>query len=252
MVNRDEITRYLDIFFDISGTEDSSCNGLQIEGAEDIYKIGFAVDFCLESAKKALETGCQMLICHHGMIWRNPLPITGSTKKRVKLMLDNEISLVGIHLPLDMHPKLGNNAGIAALLPNFIAEGGFDRYKGKYVGIMGRLAAPEPVSIIKEIIDGALGSKSLLMGNPDKKIRTVGIISGGGASARDEAESLGLDLFITGEPSHACWHLSNEGKTVMLCAGHYNTETVGIKLLQSHIAEKYDIKTEFFDIPTGL
>ncbi|MCQ2736787.1 MAG: hypothetical protein MJ234_06260, partial [bacterium] len=75
------------------------------------------------------------------------------------------------------HPKLGNNAGIAALLPNFIAEGGFDRYKGKYVGIMGRLAAPEPVSRIKEIIDAALGSKSLLMGNPEKEIRTVGIIS---------------------------------------------------------------------------
>lgn len=253
MPSRDEITGFLDVYLDARAIDDYAYNGLQIEGCEEVGKIGFAVDFCMESALKAVESGCQMLICHHGMIWRNQLPITGSVKKRVKAMLDNDVSLYAAHLPLDIHPEAGNNAGIAAMIPNFTAEGGFGVIKGRPVGIAGRLSVPEKLSSLQRTIDEMLMTRSVLIA-PDKEktVRTIGIISGSAASSLKEAEDMGIDLFITGETSHACYHEAMEGGTAMLCAGHYATETTGLRLLRTILSDKYEIETEFFDIPTGI
>ena len=253
MIKRDEITKYLANLFEIEKIDDYAYNGLQIEGTEDIKKIGFSVDFCQKTAEEAIKNNCQMLICHHGMMWKNILPVTGSNKKRIKTMLLNDVSLYAVHLPLDMHLELGNNIGIAKLFDNFEVIGQFAYFKGKPIGVKIKLDTPKKLSEIKKLIDEKLKTNSILISNEENKIiSTIGIISGSSASDLSEAIKEELDLFITGETSHAQYHTAMENNTSMLCAGHYATETTGIKLLMNHIKEKFDVETEFFDFPTGI
>ncbi len=252
-INRDELILFLNEYLNVASIEDYALNGLQIEGCGEISKIGFSVDFCMPSIEAAIKSQCQMLICHHGMIWKAPLPIAGATKTRIKTMFSADISLYAAHLPLDIHPEIGNNKIIASLIPDFTIEGGFHIYKGHAIGVKGRLKTAATILDIKRIIDKALNTDSVMISPcKNKKIQTVGIISGSSASSISEAAEEKLDLFITGETSHAYYHQALECGSSMLCSGHYATETTGIKALMNYLKKKYDIETEFFDLPTGL
>lgn len=229
---------------------DESINGLQVEGRERIRKIGLAVDACEYVFRKSLETGVDFLIVHHGLIWGGIKAIKGVTKKRIKALLDADISLYACHLPLDWHPEYGNNAQLLKLL-SLRKQGEFGEYHGKRIGYWGRTAKELSAEEFVSRVDKALQTGSTLL-NFGRKVRNVGVVSGGGWSAIHDAEELGIDTFLTGEPSHSAYTLAEEMKVNVIFSGHYATETLGVKAVGTMLRKKLGAAVEFIDHPTGL
>jgi len=248
-----EIVQFLDDFLGIKDWEDKSNNGLQIEGKPEVRKIVFAVDACMDVFVRAKERDADMIIVHHGLIWGGIDYVRGIVKRRLKFLLDNEISLYAVHLPLDAHPKVGNNAQLLRLL-EVEPEEQFGMYKGKPIGFYGKLENPMNLSEIVEILRNKLSERLIVLDFGDEKIEIIGAISGKGAFALVEAIDKGLDLFITGEAEHSAYHLAKECGINVIFAGHYATETLGFKALMNVIGEEFagEIEVEFIDVPTGL
>ncbi len=249
----EEIVQFLDDFLGVKDWEDKSNNGLQIEGKPDVRKVVFAVDACMDVFVKAKECNADMIIVHHGLIWGGIDYVRGIVKKRLKFLLDNEISLYAVHLPLDAHPRVGNNAQLLRLL-DVEPEEQFGIYKGKPIGFYGRFETSKTLDEIVETLRNKLNEHLVVLNFGDEKIERVGAVSGKGAFALVEAIEKGLDLFITGEAEHGAYHLAKECGINVIFAGHYATETLGVKALMNVIGEEFagEIEVEFIDIPTGL
>jgi len=252
-VKREELVEYFDELLELKLWEktDASLNGLQIEGADRISKIAFAVDASEQTFRMCLDSAAQMLITHHGLFWGKPLPLAGIHRRRVKLLLDSNISLYVAHLPLDFHPQLGHCACIARTLglevkDNLTIESGMP---------LGTLAqAPEPLdlSIFLSSVDSRLDTKSRLLPFGGKTVERVGIISGYGSKILDEPLSKKIDTFLTGESSHTLYHFAKEFGVNVIFAGHYATEVPGLKKLASHLAAHFNLETEILQAPTGF
>jgi dinuclear metal center YbgI/SA1388 family protein len=243
---------FLDKTLRTSEIGDASVNGLQVEGAEKITKIGLAVDACLEAYKLAQKKGCQMVIAHHGLIWDVIKSIRGPIFRQIEFLISNKINLYGSHLPLDLHPTLGNNAQFAKLvgLKNLKPFGVYKN--GLYLSVEGTF--PKAVtleSVGKMIKEGFGGPVSYLPFGP-KKIRTAAIISGRGSSVIAEAVEKGIDLFITGELIHESYHAALEGGINVVCGGHYHTEKSGVQALGNLLSEKFGVESVFLDVPTQM
>ncbi len=246
----EEVVRFLDDFLGIEEWEDKSNNGLQVEGRSDVEKVAFAVDACMEAFEKAREIGADMVVVHHGLIWGGIDYVRGVTKKRLKFLLDNEISLYAAHLPLDAHPRVGNNVQLLRLL-EIEPEGQFGVYKGKPIGFYGRFESPKKLEEIVKALRG-LNDHLVVLSFGRKDVRNVGAVSGRGSFALAEAVELGLDLFVTGEVDHSAYHLAKESGINVIFAGHYATETLGLKSLMNVVGEELELDVEFIDVPTGL
>jgi dinuclear metal center YbgI/SA1388 family protein len=229
---------------------DESINGLQVEGKKGIRKIGTAVDACDYVFEKAALTGVDLLIVHHGLIWGGIKSIRGVIRKRLTTLLNSEISLYACHLPLDWHPEYGNNARLLKLL-SLKKMGEFGEYHGKRIGYWGRTGKDMPLSAFVSKVDAALKTKSTFVPF-DKKVRNVGVVSGGGWSALHDAEKYEIDTFLTGEPSHSAYTLAEEMKVNLVFAGHYATETLGVKAVGDLLKKEFGLAVEFIDHPTGL
>lgn len=246
------LTAYLDGELDIAAFPgDTSLNGLQVEGAREVLKVSFAVDACGESINRAVRSGAQMLIVHHGLFWGPAQPVTGIMAARLKRLLENGLSLYAAHLPLDCHPGFGNNAVIARSL-GIDRTSSFGEYHGVRIGLLGSL--PKPLSRaglaakVRRIFGGSV--KTLPFG--PERVRRLGIVSGGGASFIQAAAGEGCDTLLTGETSHSAFHNAREHGINLLFGGHYATETAGIRALSDHIASRFPLQVRFIDIPTGL
>jgi dinuclear metal center YbgI/SA1388 family protein len=251
-------TAKLDAFFksflDIEGfaSSDDSQNGIQVDNDGGMVgKVAFAVDAALETFEQAAARGAGMLFVHHGLFWGKPVRITGSTRSRIKFLLDHNICLYGVHLPLDQHGEFGHNAVMAKNLGLENIEP-FGLYHGRKVGYKGTF--PKPVTIDEAV------KKISFMGRPPlgvfpfgkSEITSAAILSGGGARNVSEAAEDGLDLFITGESLHEVYHSCLEEKINMISGGHYNTEVWGLQAVMRHCESELGIATEFIDVPTGL
>jgi len=249
-----EFDRYFKDLLHISDLEstDSSCNGLQVARENDsITKVAFAVDACMESFKRAADWGADMLFVHHGLFWGHVLPLTGTHFARVKFLLDNGIGLYAVHLPLDMHPDFGNNAGLAKQLRLKEIEP-FGEYKGWKIGVKGLLPAPADIDGVLKAL-GILKQDCLgILPFGPREIRSAGMISGGATWEVLQAMEENLDLYITGEISHQVYHHCLEGKINLIAGGHYQTETWGVRLLADKTAQDTGMETVFLDVPTGL
>jgi len=229
---------------------DESANGLQIEGGATVRKVGLAVDACEYVFQKAAEKGIDFLFVHHGLIWGGLNSVRGLIKKRIKALFDSEISLYACHLPLDCHPKYGNNARLLQLL-SIKRMGEFGNYHGKNISYWGRSATELSLEEFAARIDTTLVTRSSVI-SFGKKVRTVGVISGGGWFAINEAEKYGIDTFLTGEHSHSAYTLAEEMKVNLIFAGHYATETPGVKAVGEALKKRFGLEVEFIDHPTGL
>jgi dinuclear metal center YbgI/SA1388 family protein len=230
--------------------KDESANGLQVEGSVTVNKIGLAVDACDYVFQMAAEKNIDFLIVHHGLIWGGIRSVSGVMKKRIKALLDADISLYACHLPLDWHPEYGNNAQLLKVLA-IKRMGEFGEYHGKRIGYWGSLTKELSLKDFVGKVDRILNAKSTTL-SFGKKVKKVGIVSGGGWSAIYDAEKTGIDTLLVGEPSHSAYTLAEEMKLNVVFAGHYATETVGVKAVGSMLGKKFGIKTEFIDHPTGL
>ncbi|MES2596880.1 MAG: Nif3-like dinuclear metal center hexameric protein [Verrucomicrobiota bacterium] len=229
----------------------NAVNGLQLENRKGLVtRIAAAVDATLPVVKKAIATGADMLIVHHGMFWSGLQPWTGSAFERMSLALENQLAIYSAHLPLDVHPALGNNACIAQAM-QLTPSGGFLEYKGMSVGVTceAALTLDEVVSRFTTALDG--GRVHVCAGGP-RVTKKIGISSGGSGSEIAAAAKAGVDTFITGEGPHWSYTLAEELGINVLYGGHYATETFGVKALAAHLEQQFGIPWQFVDHPTGL
>lgn len=253
-VKATDIAKFCDdaLFGDIDRNDDS-LNGLQVECDGSVTKIGIAVDACMEAFELAKQNGCQMVMCHHGLFWKklDPRPI-GVMGNRIRFLIGNSISLWASHIPLDSNMEFGNNAVLARAI-SLPCGGVFGEYHGKNLGVFGFFEEAKPIEHFTEkLANNVICCKPEVWKFGKSSIKSVGIVSGGGAYAIDEAGKLGLDLFITGEAKHQDYHLAKEYGLNVIIAGHYATETTGIIELGELVAKKFGVESVFLKAPTGL
>jgi dinuclear metal center YbgI/SA1388 family protein len=252
-MNMKELITWLDEYLRLADftSADISLNGLQIgRRAEEITKVAFAVDACLESLQRAADAGADMLFVHHGLFWGSPIAVTDMHYQRLACAIEHDLALYAAHLPLDAHPESGNNAVMAHMLRlKDIQPFGF--YHGVDIGVTGEL--PEPMSLY-EIRDrlGFSQQAVILPFGKKEKISSVAIVSGGASSSAEEAAEKGIDLFITGEILHQVYHSCLEKGLSVIGGGHYDTEVFGVQAMARLMSQKFGIETQFIDIPTGL
>lgn len=244
MITLSEITGFLDKELRITEIEDTSLNGLQVEGKGEISKIGFAVDGSYETLLSAKEAGCDMLITHHGMFWGKPEAISGVIYQKLKVLIENQISLYAAHLPIDIHPDVGNNAQLSKIILGSC---------GRQIGDYGYITEIEiELSEVIRRIENRLRTKCKVYSCGKENLKKVALSSGGGASMLSLAIKEGADLFITGEPRLSSYHLAKESGTNLIFCGHYATETVGIKALMDEIQKRFDVDCLFLDLPVDI
>ena len=213
--------------------------------------VAFAVDACAESIRRAARAGAQVLLVHHGLFWGRPARVEGALLERIKLLLGADMALYACHLPLDQQPELGNNAVLARLI-GLKDLRGFGEYHGTEIGFRGLLDPPLSLDeIVHRVLPDGSSPRSLIPGRASR-ISSVAVISGGAAMEALQAIDRGIDLYVTGEPSHSVYHSVLEGGMAFLAAGHYATEVWGVKALAERLSRETGIKTLFIDLPTGL
>jgi len=250
-----ELDRYFRELLPIDEFEgtDPSLNGIQISRIdEDIKKVAFTVDASMEAFRRACDWGADILFVHHGLLWGNKaMRIDGIYYRRLKFLLEHDLALYAVHLPLDMHPEYGNNAGLVKLL-NLTDVEPFGEYRGCKIGFKGKFKNRMSFDEILQILGAERQACAGLLQFGPEEITTVGIVSGSAPKEIEQAIQEELDLFLTGEISHENYHLSLEGNINLIAAGHYKTEIWGVKQLSEKLKEDRSVETCFMDIPTGL
>lgn len=248
-MHRSELNRYFNDLLSPAAFKDYCPNGLQIEGAENIQKIAFAVSATRDSITQAAELGADTLVVHHGLFWHfhGTRTLTGSFAKRVFPLVQNNINLFAYHLPLDAHPEVGN----AAVLGNMLGcqqQRPFGDYKGNPTGVEGLLEQPQSAKEFALKLQSVL-NHDVIIASPDENqiIESIGIITGGANSDWALAQKAGLDAYITGEISEHDWHESQESGIHMFAGGHYATEIFGVLALMQKIQSHYHIECIFID-----
>ena len=244
-MKRKECVEYLDQLLESARFKDYCPNGLQVEGAGEIQRIVAGVSACRALIDAAVTRGADALLVHHGWFWRGEEGrVTGFRKARMQTLLAHDINLIAYHLPLDAHPELGNNARLAAVL-GWQAEG---RFGEQDLGWTGRPAVPQTLAEMARNIAGRLRRAPLTIGDADRSIERVAWCSGGGQGYFEQAVSLGVDAFVSGEISEPAVHLARESGVAYLAAGHHASERLGVQALAGHVSAKFGLECEFVDI----
>ena len=255
------IAKYVDAYLRVHEVPDepNALNGLQAENRSgQVTRIVAAVDCSLATIEGAAADGrtggrtdgCLLLV-HHGLFWDGNVPLTGRRFRRVRAMLEHDIALYSAHIPLDVHPECGNNHVLARKL----GLGGlelFDSYRGIPIGVEGQLSKPVSREEFTARVEEVLGARPKLIAGGPSETERVGIITGGAGSRIAAARDAGLDTYVTGEGAHYTYFDAMELGVNVIYAGHYATETMGVKALAAHLSEKFGIPWEFLDLPTGL
>lgn len=251
-----ELNRYFNSFLHKEDYDsDVSLNGIQISNSapneKPITKVAFAVDACEATALKAAEAGAQVLFVHHGLFWGHCETITGTHYKRVAAFIKNDLALIAYHIPLDANEFVGNNFGIAKRI-GLEKVRPFGKWRGMTLGAIGELSQEVKIDELTQKLfpNGEKPSKILPFGK--EMIKKVAVISGGAGEDFTQAVKIGADAYITGEVSHEDYHGIEESGINVIAGGHYNTETVGVQLVQKRLEEDKGLQTVFIDIPTGL
>ncbi|MBN1308934.1 MAG: Nif3-like dinuclear metal center hexameric protein [Chitinispirillaceae bacterium] len=250
-VDRDRLCEFLSRSLDLAAINDHSCNGLQVQGAARVRRVGLAVDACMETFRLAAARSCGMLVVHHGIIWGGLKNITGRVYTQVRYLIEHDLNLFAAHLPLDLHPTLGNNAQLARLL-GLKALKPFGVYKGVTIGCEGRAPSGATRGALVERLRRRLDAACTVLPFGAEAVRRVAVVSGGGAGELAEAVDKGIDCYVTGEPSHENYHVAREAGINVVYAGHYHTEKAGVQEIGRLIATTFGIETEFLDVPTAI
>lgn len=224
-------------------------NGLQMEGRAEIRRIAVAVDACKATIAQAIAGGADMMIVHHGLFWGAKAPVTGMYYQRLALLIKNDLALYSCHVPLDAHPEVGNNHVLARLL-GLSVSGLWGEMEGVPMGVYA------DVNITRD--DLAARIRSVLQIEPHviatgpSELKRIGIVTGAAGTWVEKAQARGIDTLLTGEGPHHTYFDAEERGLNLIFAGHYATETVGVKALAQHLQERFGLETFFIDHPTGL
>ena len=247
----DEIVAFLDEELRLGEVPDypGAVNGLQMQGEQEVRRVAAAVDASLPVVKKAVEAGMDLLVVHHGMFWKGARPVTGATYEKFKTAMEAGLAIYSAHIPLDVHPVLGNNARVSAALELQDTEPFFE-WKGTRLGIRGIF--PGSLDQLTERVTEVLGSPPHVCAAGSDAAGTVGVISGGGGEFLTAVREAGIDTFLTGEGPHWSYTEAEELGLNVLYGGHYLTETSGVRALVDLLVEKYSLDGQFIDHPTGM
>jgi dinuclear metal center YbgI/SA1388 family protein len=230
------------------GDSENALNGLQIENSGKITKIGAAVDASTRTISMATERGADFLIVHHGLFWTGLRPVTGVLHRQLHLAFQHDLALYSAHLPLDMHPTLGNNALLASEL-GLRSTTPFFEEKGQLIGLKSRGGHSRDQLLGK--LKHLLGEVRAFNFGPARP-GTIGIVTGAAGSEIYQVAAEGVDTFITGEAPHWAAVAAEELGMNLWLGGHYATETFGVKALAAQLSKKFKLPFEFIDCPTGL
>jgi dinuclear metal center YbgI/SA1388 family protein len=247
-VDRNKIVKFCEEYLKVKDFEDYCVNGLQVEGTEKIERIVTGVSLSKKLIETAIDKKAQMIMVHHG-IFKDligvPPAIKGYIKNRLKLILENNINLLGYHLPLDAHPEIGNNISLCRIL-------GLKSNKPLDVGYIGELSGLKDFKKLVVEVNKKLKVGSYALAHGPKMIKRVAIISGGSSPDFEIAKEAGADVFICGDMREQIPSASSEVGINIINAGHYNTEKLGIQNLGKLVEEKFGVKVEFVDVPNEI
>ena len=232
------------------GDYDGAANGLQVENVSGtVTKIAATVDASLATVKLAIAAKADLLIVHHGLFWSPAQPWTGKKYELLQLLLKNNLAVYSSHLPLDAHPKLGNNAQLCAALGLKNAKP-FFASRGQNIGL--KTQAKISRDELAKKLERATGVKPKMIPGGKDLCEKIGVVTGGAGAELKQAASEGVDTFITGEGPHWTFALAEELGMNVFYGGHYATETFGVKALAAELSKKIRVPWEFLDHPTGL
>lgn len=243
MANRDEIVHFLDQVLEVDEVKDPYCpNGLQVEGTEEVQRVGFAVDACIQTFEALSD--CDMIVTHHGLFWPSIKSIRGPMRKALGLLFQNNINLYPVHLPLDVHAEYGNNVQLIRAL-GWHPEERFDK-----VGWVAEGQSCTREALVEKLKD-VLNSEVRLLPFGGTQVERLAVSSGGGSiGLLYSALEADADLLITGEASHPIYHAAREAGVNLVLAGHYATETWGVRSLMPLLEREFGVETRFVDFPT--
>jgi len=264
MATLKQISDFLDKELKIKSIPDSSRNGLQVISSikdlkKEVKRVGFAVDACLTTFEKAKKAKVDLLIVHHGLLWRKRKKDHGLLKRRISFLMRNQIALYASHLPVDKNEKYGNNIVLFKMLEKIGLQSKslkkFGIYKSQSIGYMGRFKRPVKPAFLARTLNACLKTKCRTACkdlSARKNIQTIGIISGRGSSLLDQVEKKNLDCYFTGEICHEDVCEARDRNILIITAGHYATETVGVKALMPLLKQKFNIEPIFIEDNTNL
>lgn len=250
MADLDTLVDDLDGLLDASSFVDYGPNGLQVPGKGTVDTVVTGVSAGHELFERALALDADLVLVHHGLFWNGaPLALDRPAARRLKLLLDHDVSLVAYHLPLDAHPEVGNNALLARGIGCASWEG-FGAHKGRTIGVAGTFAGD---GIPRDELVGRLqrvchDREPLVFGAGPELVRRVGIVSGAGSDHLHEAVAAGFDAFVTGEPAERAMLAAQESGITFVAAGHYATETHGVRALGDRLAQRHGVTHHFVDV----
>jgi dinuclear metal center YbgI/SA1388 family protein len=247
----DRIVEYTNSYLRIGEINDwdNALNGLQVENSGGINKIGAAVDVSTRVLNIAAKEGVEFLIVHHGLFWPGLQPITRSLHRQVRIALENDIAIYSAHLPLDVHPVVGNNVRLALSL-GLKSPKQFLEEKGQLVGLKAGVSMSREELIRK--LERSLEGRVKAFNFGPKRIRTIAVVTGAAGSEIYRVAAEGIDTFITGEAPHWAAIAAEELGINLLLGGHYASETFGVKVLAAHLSKRLKIPWTFIDCPTGM
>lgn len=250
-VDLEEMVVFLDDWLDIDGVEDASLNGLQIEGVPDVDEIAVAVDAAAPTIDAAVERGCQALVVHHGLFWGGARPLTGPLGDRVRRCFAGGLSVYAAHLPLDLHPEVGNNVLLARRL-GAQPVGAFGDHGGVEIGAIARLPEERPLAAVAGALAAAgCDDQTMWAFGPDP-VERIAVVTGAGCSLLEDAVAAGADLLVTGEPRHSAYHDARAARINCIFAGHYATETFGVRAVGERLERQFGVGVTWIDHPTGV
>lgn len=252
MADRNAIVTYLDELLRPALYTDASKNGLQVDaGRSEVTRVAVAVDSGLSVVEEAVDKSADLLIVHHGLFWGSESTLTGAFGAKIRLLVQGGCSLYASHLPLDGNPEVGNAFELGRFL-GVSDLAGFCHYGGMTIGARGALHSATVDSVAKACASMLGAGSPLILPFGRKQIDTVAIVTGSGSSALEDCSREGIDLLISGEPKQAAFHTCKELGLNAIFAGHYATETFGVRALLSRIQAAFSVEGIFIDQPTGI
>jgi dinuclear metal center YbgI/SA1388 family protein len=252
MASIEELITALDELLDPTAYADLGPNGLQVPGAREVARVVTGVSAQRQLCERAVELGAQLVLVHHGLFWDfQPTGLTPALAERLRPLFKHDINLAGYHIPLDAHAELGNNALLADAL-GCDAHEPFGDYSGRPIGRKGTFPGGITVQELRERVRHATHREPLIQGAGPERIRAIGIVSGSAADMLPQAVAAGLDAFLTGEPREHVMADAAESGIHFIAAGHYATETFGVRALGDLLAERFGVEHVFVDIPNPV
>ena len=258
-VDRDELSVYLDEHLQVARIKDYCPNGLQVQGKPTIKNLVSGVTASLALIEEAIALKADAIMVHHGWFWKNDdARVIGQLHSRLKLLMDHEINLFAFHLPLDVHPVLGNNAQLAKVMGWKPLKASERAFLGSALPLDGLIWEGRPEASQKTLgqlarsISGRLGRDPLVIGDLNKPIKRIAWCTGGAQGYINQAIGMKVDAYISGEVSEQTFHAAEESGVAYIAAGHHATERYGIGALGEFVAQKYKLKHQFVDIPNPV